>query len=77
MKNKVIVLIIMILMLCGCETNSIRVNTNGINELIVDYDRDTCVEYVEYNGIEKGGLSVRYNADGTIKLNEECINGKE
>lgn len=72
-KIKIITMIIAVLMLCGCKAN---INNDKINSLFVDYDRDTCVEYIEYNGIEKGGLSVRYNADGSIKLNQECLNGK-
>lgn len=75
MKNKVIVLIIMILMLCGCESNS---KTSKDDYAIWFYtDSETCVEYVEYGTGYGKGLSVRYNTDGTIRLNEECINGKK
>lgn len=76
---KIIIPIIVILLLCGCsreDHNEKRVSENIWNELYATYDKDTCVEYIEYSGIYKGGLSVRYNADGTIKLNKECLNEK-
>ena len=73
--KKIILIIFIVLLLCGCEYGEGRINKNHnqLNELYVDYDRETCVEYIEYNGIKKGGLSVRYNADGSIKLNQECL----
>ena len=80
MKNKVIVLIIMILMMCGCsreDYNEKRVSENIYNELYSTYDTETCVEYLEYSGLKKGGLSVRYNTDGTIKLNKDCLEAKD
>ncbi len=80
MKNKIIVLVIMILMMCGCsrkDYNEKRVSENIYNELYSTYDTETCVEYLEYSGINKGGLSVRYNTDGTIKLNKDCMEAKD
>ena len=77
--KKIILLIIPILLLCGCtrsDYNEKRINNNEWNELYVTYDNDTCVEYIEYDGLKKGGLSVRYNQDGTIKLNEQCLEEK-
>lgn len=74
MKNKVMVLIIMILMICGCESNS--VSSSDDFQIDIYTDSKTCVEYLEYNGLDRGGLSVRYNTDGTIKLNKDCMEAK-
>ena len=78
--KKLIILIIGIILLCGCsreDYNEKRVNENKFNELYVTYDKDTCVEYIEYSGLYRGGLSVRYNTDGTIKLNKKCLEEQE
>ena len=77
---KIIIPIIILLLLCGCsraDYNEKRISENIYNELYATYDKETCVEYIEYDGLKKGGLSVRYNTDGTIKLNKECLNGKD
>jgi len=74
MKNKIIVLVIMILMMCGCENNT--VSSDDDFEIDIYTDSQTCVEYLKYTAGYKGGLSVRYNTDGTIKLNKECMEGK-
>lgn len=74
MKNKIIVLVIMILMVCGCESNS--VSSDDDFEIDIYTDSKTCVEYLEYNGLDRGGLTVRYNADGTIKLNKDCLEAR-
>ena len=78
--KKIILLMILVLLLCGCsrmDYNEKRINNNEWNELYVTYDNDTCVEYIEYVGLYKGGLSVRYNQDGTLKINEECLKDLE
>ena len=36
-------------------------------------DSETCVEYIKYASINKGGITPRFNADGTLKLDEECL----
>ena len=74
--KKIIILTIPVLLLCGCnrsDYNEKHINDNPYNELYVTYDNDTCVEYIEYSGVYKGGLSVRFNTDGTIKLNKNCL----
>lgn len=75
MKNKIIVLVIMILTMCGCKSNSV---SSGDDFAIDIYtDSKTCVEYLKYNAGYKGGLTVRYNTDGTIKLNKDCMEVKK
>lgn len=34
-------------------------------------DEETGVEYVVYNGYNRGGICPRYNADGTLRVREE------
>lgn len=75
MKNKIIVLVIIILMICGCENNT--VSSDDDFRIDVYTDSKTCVEYLEYYEYQAGGLTVRYNADGTIKLNKECMEAKK
>ena len=74
MKNKIIVLVIMILMMCGCENNT--VSSDDDFEIDIYTDSKTCVEYLKYCAGYRGGLSVRYNTDGTIKLNKDCMEAK-
>jgi len=75
-KNKLLIMsILLLLFVCGCESNT---KESGDDYTISIYtDSVTCVEYLKYHAGYKGGLSVRYNQDGTIKLNEECLNGKK
>lgn len=37
-------------------------------------DEYTGVEYLIYDGYQSGGVCPRYNADGTLKINEEFKN---
>ncbi len=79
MKDKIIVLVIMILMMCGCSTEVKSYEVDGANSSHLDIviDEATCVEYFIYNDYKQGGISVRYNADGTIKLNKDCLEAKD
>lgn len=36
-------------------------------------DKETCVEYIVFQGSYKGGLTPRLNDDGTLKLNKNCL----
>lgn len=74
MKNKIIVLVIMILMMCGCKSNT--VSSDDDFEIDIYTDSKTCVEYLEYYEYQAGGLTVRYNTDGTIKLNKDCMEAR-
>ena len=83
-KIKILLVVITIFLACGCEfeesdsTNKYDYNLNNNISSYTDYK--TCVEYLVlsekrgYGGM--GGLSVRYNADGTIKVNKECLKEK-
>ena len=77
MKNKVLVLIL-ILILCGCSMEK-QVNdyttAEAFDVFYIHTDEETCVEYfVSYSSYNQGNFSPRYNADGTLKLNEVCVN---
>ena len=73
--KKISILTVIVLILCGCEKNT---NWNTDDYSIGVYtDGKTCVEYLKYASGYKGGLSVRYNSDGTIKLNKECLEDKK
>ena len=87
-KNKILLAIITIFIACGCElvgyeTTNEEVNNydyNQDNDISVYVDYKTCVEYLKLSQWSfragAGGLSVRYNADGTIKVNKECLKEK-
>lgn len=80
--KKIILLAITLLMLTGCnieakeqERKTKYIQNYSCYSIITD--KETCVQYVEFGGYRNGGgMSVMYNADGTIKLNEECLNDK-
>ena len=63
--KKIIILISFIFILCGCQNVNFEMDTYT--------DKDTCVMYIHRY---RGGISVMYNADGTIKLNQKCVRNK-
>lgn len=77
--KKLVILILLILLLCGCDNiDSYNVDSYNNREFDVFIDETTCVEYFIDNYVKKGGITVRYNADGTIKVNKDCLqNGSE
>lgn len=69
--KKIIIFLVGILLLCGCQSNT--QDSNDDYTISIYTDSETCVEYLKYAVGYKGGLSVRYNQDGTLKLNEQCL----
>lgn len=69
-KMKKLLLIPLILfLLTGCGQT--EENNSNISFYV---DESTCVEYIKYKANTYGGnLTPRLNADGTLKLNEECL----
>lgn len=65
-------LIAMAIALCGCNGRGEHLKEeNGENAgLTVYVDPETGVEYVYRQHGYGGGMSVRYNADGTVKVAE-------
>ena len=63
--------------LCGCSENISNETTSnetkefseGYGEKVYIYiDPETRVNYLIYNGYYKGGITVRYNQDGSIMV---------
>lgn len=79
--KKIVILTLLILLLCGCDNynkDSYEVDRYNSREFDVFIDETTCVEYFIDNYVKKGGITVRYNADGTIKVNKDCLqNGSD
>ena len=79
-KMKKILLLILVIILTGCkeESTSEKVkNMQNSSAFMFYVDRESCVEYILFINYEKVGLSPRYSADGSIKLNEICVKNKE
>lgn len=86
--KKILISLVALILLCGCEVQ--ESSNEDVEKNKYDYNQDnnisfytdykTCVEYLVlskrkgYGGM--GGLSVRYNADGTIKVNKQCLKEK-
>lgn len=83
--KKIILLLTLGLLLTGCDAEPINGNeTNETSYYIQDselfyiyVDKETCVEYIIFNGAYKGGIIPRLNIDDTLKLNEICLKNKE
>ena len=74
--KKVIILIICILLLCGCEKRPTSKYSDKVvfQGFYLYVDEDTCVEYYVSNGYNNIGIvNPRYNVDGTLKLNKQCL----
>ena len=75
--KKIILIIMGVLLLTGCDFIENENEKKYIQDSSCYYtviDKISCVEYIKYSCGYQGGLSVRYNANGTIKTNEECLN---
>lgn len=83
--KKISLLIITIILLTGCEAEHVnkKQETNDAYYIqdklnfVFYVDKETCVEYIIFNGGYKGGITPRLNTDGTLKLNEICLKNKE
>lgn len=77
MKTKIIILLALVFVLSGCEniqsdTSTIREWQNGTYRDVYDYtDPETGVHYLIYVSEVGCGLTVRYNSDGSIMVEEE------
>lgn len=78
MKKKIIILVIVILLLSGCvEPKNYEIDEVNNFDYEVIIDETTCVEYLSDTKYKSGGITVRYNKDGTIKVNESCLKEQE
>lgn len=83
--KKILLLIVPVLFLTGCgaepieekETKNYAYYMQDSRSFEFYVDKKTCVEYIEYDGGYSGNLIPRLNADGTLILNENCLENKE
>ena len=72
--KKIFILYLIIILCVGCVSpKNYEIETTNDREYSVIIDGSTCVEYLYNNYSKKGGITVRYNRDGTIKINEDCL----
>lgn len=83
MKKIILVLaaLLLVCMTAGCVTEEeteevmpdkyIQNHAYGSDYVYVYVDEYTGVEYLIYDYYQSGGVCPRYNADGTLKINEE------
>lgn len=77
-KKTVILVLIAILTLTGCTNEANEYNPNISDYYYIHIDKETCVEYfVSFGSNNLGNFNPRYNTDGTLKINKECINKLE
>ena len=71
--KKIVAIILCILLVCGlCGWKKIdSEDMNVFANISVIVDEETGVEYVVFNGYNRGGICPRYNADGTLRVREE------
>lgn len=78
----IIIFIIITFCLCGCgkyQENEYSESTyyNG-TRFTIFVDAETCVEYFVSNGTYNlGNVMPRYNQNGTLKINNKCLNDLE
>lgn len=71
MIKKVLIVLTLLFCLTGCESNS--KDSEDDYTILFYTDSETCVEYIKYTGAYKGGITPRFNANGSLKLNKECL----
>ena len=69
--KKLLLIPLLLFLTTGCGQTEVDENNNNISFYV---DESTCVEYIKYKAHSYGGnITPRLNADGTLKLNEECL----
>ena len=71
MKKLVVILMLWCSLLVGCDTDFEKVDGNKTNSIKVYVDPETGVNYLIYDDPYRGGITVRYNADGSIMVTEK------
>lgn len=80
--KKILLIIIIIFCLCGCEKHQENEYSQGTyfmgDRFTIFVDEETCVEYFISNGSYNiGNVMPRYNQNGTLKINKKCLNNLE
>lgn len=77
MNKKIISLIligVLTLTLTGCTERTNEYEESSNESYYIYIDKETCVEYfVSDSPYNMGNFNPRYNTDGTLKTNKECI----
>lgn len=72
MKKLIVILMVWCSLLVGCgDTDFKEVDGNKTREIQIYVDPETGVNYLIYDSYRKGGITVRYNADGSIMVTEK------
>lgn len=71
MKKLIVILMAWCSLLVGCDTDFKKVEGNKTDDIQVYVDPETGVNYLIYDGGYDGGITVRYNADGSIMVTEK------
>ena len=76
-KLKLGLIVLTIMLLCGCSAEEKYKDTKySTDELFVD--KETCIEY--FRNYTYGGYYVitpRYDENGMVKINEQCLKNKK
>lgn len=77
MKRIIFILIAVVLTLClvGCEEHKPVIKTDNYN-IFIWTDEETGVQYIIYDDVNRGGITPRLNADGTLYIPEESEGGE-
>lgn len=71
MKKLVAILMVWCSLLVGCDKDFKKIEGNKTDDIQVYVDPETGVNYLIYDGGYDGGITVRYNADGSIMVTEK------
>jgi len=72
--KKILIILLIVIMLCGCNSNT--ESSKDDYAISIYTDSETCVEYLKYHSGYKGGITERYNKNGTLKINKKCLESK-
>ncbi len=72
--KKMLIIPLIVIMLCGCDSNT--KSSEDDYTISIYTDSETCVEYLKYHSGYQGGITERYNQNGTLKINKECLESK-
>ena len=71
MKKLIVILMVWCSLLVGCDNDFKKVDGNKTDNIQVYVDPETGVNYLIYADYKSGGITVRYNADGSIMVTEK------
>lgn len=71
MKKLVVILMVWCSLLVGCKSDIKKIDGNYTNDVMVYVDPETGVNYLIYNNLHQGGITVRYNSDGSIMVTKD------